>query len=171
MFKHTGIVRRIDDIGRIVIPKEVRRRFRINDGDPIEIGEDGEFIALRKYSVVELGGDMTQRLLHCFTRTTSKPVILCSTSHVLHSLRVTINAPEYLTTELCEALRTEDKSCLGYEITADSGIKVAALEKIYVGNSFEGVLIIPETDLNKEVTDADKECLKLCANAITTFLE
>ena len=47
MFKHTGIVRRIDDIGRIVIPKEVRRRFRLHDGDPIEIGESENMIALR----------------------------------------------------------------------------------------------------------------------------
>ena len=35
--KATGIVRRIDDLGRIVIPKEIRRSFRIKEGDPLEI--------------------------------------------------------------------------------------------------------------------------------------
>ena len=48
--KATGIVRRIDDLGRIVIPKEIRRSCRWREGDPIEIylGEDGEII-LQKY--------------------------------------------------------------------------------------------------------------------------
>ena len=48
--KATGIIRRIDELGRIVIPKELRRTLHIKDGDPIEIftAEDG-MIALRKY--------------------------------------------------------------------------------------------------------------------------
>ena len=47
----TGIVRRIDDLGRIVIPKELRRTLRIRESDPIEIfsGREGEII-LKKYS-------------------------------------------------------------------------------------------------------------------------
>ena len=40
--KATGIVRRIDDLGRIVIPKEIRRSFRIREGDPLEIFTDAE---------------------------------------------------------------------------------------------------------------------------------
>ena len=40
--KATGIVRRIDDLGRIVIPKEIRRSFRIKEGDPLEIYTDSE---------------------------------------------------------------------------------------------------------------------------------
>ena len=40
--KATGIVRRIDDLGRIVIPKEIRRSFRIKEGDPLEIYTDAE---------------------------------------------------------------------------------------------------------------------------------
>ena len=50
--KATGIVRRIDDLGRVVIPKEIRRTLRIREGDPLEIFTDrnGEII-LKKYSV------------------------------------------------------------------------------------------------------------------------
>ena len=40
--KATGVVRRIDDLGRIVIPKEIRRTLRIKEGDPIEIFTDKE---------------------------------------------------------------------------------------------------------------------------------
>ena len=64
--KATGIVRRIDDLGRVVIPKEIRRTLRIREGDPLEIytDRDGEVI-FKKYSPMgemgavsaELAGD------------------------------------------------------------------------------------------------------------------
>lgn len=60
--KATGIVRRIDDLGRVVIPKEIRRTMRIREGDPLEIftDRDGEVI-LKKYSPIgELGNFATQ---------------------------------------------------------------------------------------------------------------
>ncbi|MBR6872687.1 MAG: AbrB/MazE/SpoVT family DNA-binding domain-containing protein [Ruminococcus sp.] len=51
--KATGIVRRIDDLGRVVIPKEIRRTMRIREGDPLEIytGPEGE-VVFRKFSPV-----------------------------------------------------------------------------------------------------------------------
>jgi len=59
--KATGIVRRIDDLGRVVIPKEIRRTLRIRDGDPLEIfvDRDGEVI-LKKYSPIGELGDFAK---------------------------------------------------------------------------------------------------------------
>ena len=53
IMKATGIVRRIDDLGRVVIPKEIRKTLRIREGDPLEIftAKDGEVI-LKKYSPI-----------------------------------------------------------------------------------------------------------------------
>ena len=49
--KATGIVRRIDDLGRVVIPKEIRRTLRIREGDPLEIYTDTQGgVVFRKYS-------------------------------------------------------------------------------------------------------------------------
>ena len=51
--KATGVVRRIDDLGRIVIPKEIRRTLRIKEGDPLEIFTDKEGeVILKKYSPI-----------------------------------------------------------------------------------------------------------------------
>ena len=51
--KATGIVRRIDDLGRVVIPKEIRRTLRIREGDPLEIFTDAQGgVIFRKYSPV-----------------------------------------------------------------------------------------------------------------------
>jgi AbrB family transcriptional regulator (stage V sporulation protein T) len=60
--KATGIVRRIDDLGRVVIPKEIRRTLRIREGDPLEIYVDREGeVILKKYSpIVELGKFATE---------------------------------------------------------------------------------------------------------------
>ena len=49
MLKATGIVRRIDDLGRVVIPKELRRVHGIEEGDPLEFFVDGDRIVLRRY--------------------------------------------------------------------------------------------------------------------------
>ena len=51
--KATGVVRRIDDLGRIVIPKEIRKTLRIKEGDPLEIFTDREGqVILKKYSPI-----------------------------------------------------------------------------------------------------------------------
>ena len=47
--KATGIVRRIDDLGRVVIPREIRKNVGINEGDPLEIFVDGKTVIFKKY--------------------------------------------------------------------------------------------------------------------------
>lgn len=47
--KATGIIRRIDDLGRVVIPKEIRRTLRIKEGDPLEILLDRDCVCFKKY--------------------------------------------------------------------------------------------------------------------------
>ena len=58
--KATGIVRRIDELGRIVIPKEIRRVLRIREGDPIEIFTDGDGVVLKKYARIRELGDYAE---------------------------------------------------------------------------------------------------------------
>ena len=50
--KATGIIRRIDDLGRVVIPKEIRRSLRIREGDPLEIYTTKDCVCFRKYSFI-----------------------------------------------------------------------------------------------------------------------
>ena len=61
--KATGIVRRIDDLGRVVIPKEIRRTLRIREGDPLEIftAREGEII-LKKYSPISELSSFAKRI-------------------------------------------------------------------------------------------------------------
>ena len=69
--KATGIVRRIDDLGRVVIPKEIRRTMRIREGDPLEIytSRDGEVI-FKKYSLMGGLEDFAGQLCDTMSRST-----------------------------------------------------------------------------------------------------
>jgi len=69
--KSTGVIRRIDDLGRIVIPKEIRKNLRIKEGDNLEIFIDNEDIIFRKYSMMNKISDLAQELtdaIYTFTR-------------------------------------------------------------------------------------------------------
>ena len=51
--KTTGVIRRIDELGRIVIPKEIRKSLRIKNGESLEVYLDGDSIILKKFSQIE----------------------------------------------------------------------------------------------------------------------
>ena len=82
--KATGIVRRIDDLGRVVIPKEIRRTMRIREGDPLEIytDADGEVI-FKKYSPIGELGPYTQQYADVLSRTPGLPALLCDRDRII----------------------------------------------------------------------------------------
>ena len=69
--KATGVVRRIDDLGRVVIPKEIRRTLRIKEGDPLEIFTDKEGeVILKKYSPIGELSEFAEEYAETLTKTT-----------------------------------------------------------------------------------------------------
>lgn len=82
--KATGIVRRIDDLGRIVVPKEIRRVLRIREGDPLEIftGKDGE-IVLKKYSPLGELGTFAQQYVDSIAQILNCPVCVADRDQII----------------------------------------------------------------------------------------
>ena len=82
--KATGIVRRIDDLGRVVIPKEIRRTMRIREGDPLEIytSGDGEVI-FKKYSPIGEMGESAAQVAEIMHRLAGCPVAVFDRDHVV----------------------------------------------------------------------------------------
>lgn len=75
--KATGIVRRIDDLGRVVIPKEIRRTMRIREGDPLEIYTDKDGgVIFKKYSLMGGLGDFASQLCETLHKTTGRIVVI-----------------------------------------------------------------------------------------------
>ncbi|WP_040195940.1 stage V sporulation T C-terminal domain-containing protein [Candidatus Soleaferrea massiliensis] len=82
--KATGIVRRIDDLGRVVIPKEIRRTMRIREGDPLEIytDNDGEVI-FKKYSPIGELASFASLYADVLYKTGGHPVVVCDNDNVI----------------------------------------------------------------------------------------
>ncbi len=82
--KATGIVRRIDDLGRVVIPKEIRRTMRIREGDPLEIftSKEGEVI-FKKYSLLGGVDEFAAQLCETLSKTTGSTVAVTDRDSVI----------------------------------------------------------------------------------------
>ena len=82
--KATGIVRRIDDLGRVVIPKELRRALRIREGDPLEIytTTDGEVI-FKKYSPIGELGDFASSYVETLSKTSGLGACITDRDNVI----------------------------------------------------------------------------------------
>lgn len=82
--KATGIVRRIDDLGRVVIPKEIRRTLRIREGDPLEIFTDREGeVILKKYSPIGELGVMAKHYSESLAQTMNCTVCITDNDQVV----------------------------------------------------------------------------------------
>ena len=82
--KATGMVRRIDDLGRVVIPKEIRRTLRIREGTPLEIFTDREGeIILKKYSPIGELGAFAGQYAESLAQTTGLTVCVCDRDQVI----------------------------------------------------------------------------------------
>lgn len=82
--KATGIVRRIDDLGRVVIPKEIRRTLRIREGDPLEIFTDRDGgIILKKYSPIGELTDFSNEYAEALNFSTGNIVIISDMDSVV----------------------------------------------------------------------------------------
>ena len=82
--KATGIVRRIDDLGRVVIPKEIRRTLRIREGDPLEIytEKDGEVI-FKKYSPMGDLGEFAGQICESIGKNTGSIAAVCDRDAII----------------------------------------------------------------------------------------
>ncbi len=82
--KATGIVRRIDDLGRVVIPKEIRRTMRIREGDPLEIYTDREGeVIFKKYSPIGELSSFAAQYADTLHRVCSLAVVICDRDAVI----------------------------------------------------------------------------------------
>ncbi len=83
--KATGIVRRIDELGRVVIPKEIRRTLRIKDGDPLEIFTDRDELMLKKYSPIATLEKFSEGSVRSLNDLSGYLAVICDTDEILYA--------------------------------------------------------------------------------------
>lgn len=127
--KATGIVRRIDDLGRVVIPKEIRRTMRIREGDPLEIytSSDGEVI-FKKYSAIsEMAGNAAQ-IAEVITKLSGCPAVVFDRDHVVAVAGVA--KKEFSERRVSQGLEDYLEHRTSYFLTSEESKRVAPVEGV-----------------------------------------
>ena len=163
--KATGIVRRIDDLGRVVIPKEIRRSLRIREGEPLEIftNEEGG-VVFRKYSPIGEAGSFAGEYAEAIYKSAGIAIAVCDMDGVI----AVAGAPkkDYLSHPLTPSLAALLEGRRPYSATAD-GTPIRATEQanelvsyfapiISEGNPAGGVMM-----LSKDTASLDETAKKL----------
>ena len=174
--KATGIVRRIDDLGRVVIPKEIRRTLRIREGDPLEIytDKDGEVI-FKKYSLLGDLQEVAGQICETANKTTGFPVLVTDRDTVIAACgapkrdllerRVSDGLENIMTSRRFYQFRQGDRSVT---ITEDGlcNLNVALAAPILTEGDVMGCVVLCGKEPNQPLGEA--EC-KL-AQTIAAFL-
>ena len=151
--KATGIVRRIDDLGRVVIPKEIRRTMRIREGDPLEIYTDsGGEVIFKKYSPIGELSSFAAQYADALTDATDLTVLICDRDHCIAASgiskkevlerRVTQNVEDIMEGRRVEVYPTE--SAVPAIEGIDQNIAVAA--PIIAAGDVSGAVVLTTAD-------------------------
>ena len=166
--KATGIVRRIDDLGRVVIPKEIRRTLRIREGDPLEIFTDREGeVILKKYSPIGELANFAGQYAESIAQALGCLVCICDTDQVITASgngRKELQ-DKYISSALRQVMDGR-KIVLASEGSRDYVRIVAEQEAVYapiicVGDSI-GAVVLLNQDSKKEFGEPEKKAA-LCA--------
>lgn len=181
--KATGIVRRIDELGRVVIPKEIRKTLRIREGDPLEIftDRDGEVI-LKKYSPIGELSDFASQIAESVQRTVGHITCITDRDNVI----AVFGGPkrDYLEKQLSEDLEKiiADKSAVLLKQNEDRLISIVTdeLDKNYSSQLITpivaegdpiGSIIMLSTDPGSKLGDAEKKVALSAANFLGRQME
>ena len=175
--KATGIIRRIDELGRIVIPKEIRKTLRIKEGDNLEIYVDKEEnIILKKHSLIKRMNDFAQDFADSIHSFIKHNVIIADNDTIL-----AISGPlkkEYLNKSI--SIDLEDKINRREEmlerhkktisLTEDKNIEATyAVSPVIVNGDNVGLVMILSTD--DVVDDIDLKLVQIASKFLNTHLE
>lgn len=132
--KATGIVRRIDELGRVVIPKEIRSTLRLKSGDPLEIFTDRDELMLKKYSPIASLEKFSEGTAKSLSDLSGHIAVICDTDEVLHASG--------------RGQRNFDGKSISEKME-----KILSGRKSYVANLAEGGDVVPITaDEDGEIT-------------------
>ena len=157
----TGIVRRIDDLGRIVIPKEIRRVLKISEGDNLEINVDDDKIILRKYSVLDNLIELFNRIVDSYHKNFKKEILITDKEKIISSKNEYLNSN--LSNNIKELMKERKEKFISSSNINVGGEKVNfyIVPLIIFGDIVGSIILICD-----DVSDIDKSNI----NFINTFL-
>ena len=175
--KATGVVRRIDELGRIVIPKEIRKTLRIHEGENVEIYiDDKENIVLRKYSVMKKLGDFAQSFTDSIYSFLKHNIIITDTDHVI-AVSGDLKK-EYLNSDISDTLLNSIQRREKILEKHEKSLKIKPDEEIectYVMNSIlchgDAVGLVIILSQTEKITEIEEKIAQIAAQFLSKYLE
>ncbi len=174
--KATGIVRRIDDLGRVVIPKEIRRTMRIREGDPLEIytAGNGEVI-FKKYSPMGEMSSIANDFCAAISQNTKLCVAICDRDRCIAA---TINKKELLEksiTQELEALVEQRKFFVdnndNISCVKDNDRTVCAMCPVISAGDIVGCVCLLKSDVACAAEESDIKLIRVTAGFLSIRTE
>lgn len=173
--KATGIVRRIDDLGRVVIPKEIRKTLRIKEGQPLEIFTEktGEII-FKKYSTIGELSEFSKIYAKSINKILNTNVLVCDISQIV--VAVGQDCKDYLNKEILKPIEEIlEKRTLYSSVSNDKVINIIdsptdefkdeiIMPIISEGDILGGIIILSKNKLSK----TEEEQLKIASHFIAS---
>ncbi len=174
--KATGIIRRIDDLGRVVIPKEIRKNLRIKEGDNLEIFVVNEDIILKKYSMMNKINDLAQELTDAIYTFMKHSIFITDTDQVvaasgpLKKKYLNKNISDFIT----ESIKRRDKILENHfkELNFIEDGKLSCsyvLSTILVNGEATGMILIISEE--EKMSEAEMQMAGIVSSFMTKYLE
>jgi AbrB family transcriptional regulator (stage V sporulation protein T) len=175
----TGIIRRIDDLGRVVIPREIRRAMRIKEGDPLEIFLENDCVCFKRYNMFDENMiNNTKKLLKNFSIMCSFNIVVTDTDKIIASTETlkNINIDQLSTVGFIEKVRDYgilEKGTESCYLDEENKIEVLYSMKIIHDGDFIGTVSIVQREddkSNKRVEAKNIVQLKYLEKTISELL-
>lgn len=101
----TGILRRMDDLGRIVLPKEYRRAMHLSENDPLEVMLCDNQLIIHKYHPLKTIQSLCKQYLRTFAKNCNAPCIICNTDSILEVRGVSLSTTARLSEDVLSYIR------------------------------------------------------------------
>ena len=174
--KATGIIRRIDDLGRVVIPKEIRKNLRIKEGDNLEIFVVNEDIILKKYSMMNKINDLAQELTDAIYTFMKHSIFITDTDQVvaasgpLKKKYLNKNISDFIT----ESIKRRDKILENHfkELNFIEDEKLTCsyvMSTILVNGEATGMILIISEE--EKMSDSEMQMAGIVSSFMTKYLE
>ena len=137
-----GQIKRIDGIGRIVIPKDIRKRLSIKTNDTLEIGMDGDKIVLNKRIAIKEYNDYVKTLLTILTNYSGIKFLATNREDIIFNNTDIkgFEVKKYINMSLYEMDKVKDEICSGCDI-----------RPVIIDSNVEGIIIVINSECNKEI--------------------
>ena len=171
--KSTGVIRKIDELGRIVLPKEIRRNLGIRDGENLEIFVENDSILLKKYSKMQDYNEVVKNLANIVNDTFDFKVIITDRDKVLFSSVEEIEINQEIGENLLYLIKEREsvlKSSLSSYTFKDNDLKGYFLI-IPIISSIDCLGLVILYDANNQIPEYQSDVLKLVANIIISKID